>query len=85
MVQVDFWTGVGTTTFDGSSVGTKNWSDANGTLQNVGRVVIDGSSETVQLSGNVKAQSILIGADDILNASSFDITVLGDWITTATS
>lgn len=74
------WTGVGTTTFDGSSVGTKNWSDSNPTLQNVGRVVIDGSSETVQLSQSVKAQSILIGADDILNASSFDITVLGDWI-----
>lgn len=74
-----YWSGVATTTFDGSV--SKNWSDSNAVLQDVGRVVIDGTSKTVQLSGNVKAQSITIGADDILDASAsnYDITVLTGW------
>ncbi len=73
------WTGIGTTTFDGT--GTSNWSDGNPTLQNVGRVVIDGGSKTVLLSGHVLAQSLLIGADDIFDVSAtpFNITVMREW------
>lgn len=75
-----FWSGSATTTFDGT--GTKNWSDSNAILQNVGNVHVDGTSKTIQLTGNVKAQSVTIGADDILDVSTgnFDITVLTDWI-----
>lgn len=75
-----FWTGVGTTTFDGS--GTDTWTDSNAVLQNVGRVVVDGTSKTIQLGTNVKGQSIYIGTDDIFDAStlSHDVTILGDWI-----
>ncbi|HEU4677779.1 MAG TPA: DUF2341 domain-containing protein [Candidatus Paceibacterota bacterium] len=74
------WTGIGTTTFNGS--GTNTWTDSNPTLQNVGRVVVDGTSKTIQLGSNVKAESMKIGADDILDASAGnrDITVLGDWV-----
>ncbi|MFZ2253556.1 MAG: DUF2341 domain-containing protein [Minisyncoccia bacterium] len=74
------WSGIGTTTFDGT--GTKNWSDSNATLQNVGNVVVDGTSKTIQLSGNVRAQSIQIGADDIFDASTsnYDISLYGDFI-----
>jgi hypothetical protein len=75
-----YWTGVGTTTFDGS--GTKNWSDSNSTLQNVGRVVVDGTIKTVQLAQNVLAQSITIGADDTFDVttSNFDVSVYGNFI-----
>ncbi|MDB9944391.1 hypothetical protein OAD26_00120, partial [bacterium] len=74
------WTGVGTTTFDGT--GTSNWSDAHVTPENVGDVVVDGSSKTISLTGNVAAESITIGADDILDssASHYDITVYQDWV-----
>lgn len=75
-----FWSGIGTTTFDGS--GTSNWTDQNGTLQNPGNVVIDGTSKTITLGSNVLAESITIGGDDILSASgsSFDITLYQSWI-----
>ncbi len=74
------WTGLGTTTFDGS--GTSNWSDANATLQNIGRVVIDGTSKTLALLTNVKAQSITIGVDDIFDVTTgnYNTTVMSDWV-----
>ncbi|MEN9920299.1 MAG: hypothetical protein RL538_192 [Candidatus Parcubacteria bacterium] len=73
------WTGIGTTTFDGNTAAT--WRDLNGTLQNVGRVVVDGTSKIVTLAGNVAAQSITIGANDTLDASTsnYDITVYTNW------
>jgi Domain of unknown function (DUF2341) len=73
------WTGIGTTTFDGNAAAT--WRDQNGTLQNVGRVVVDGTSKIVTLAGNVAAQSITIGTNDTLDASTsnFDITTYGSW------
>lgn len=73
------WTGLGTTTFDGAAVA--NWSDQNMTLQNVGRVVIDGTSKNVTLAGNVAAESVTIGANDTLDASAsnYAITVYSDW------
>jgi len=74
------WTGIGTTTFDGT--GTSNWSDSNAVLQNVGRVVIDGTSKTIQLGGNVRAQSVSIGSDDVLDVSisNYDIYLYSDFI-----
>ena len=73
------WTGVGTTTFDGSTPTT--WQDQNSTLQDVGKVVVDGTSKLVTLAGNVKAQSITIGANDTLDAgtSNYSITDMGSW------
>lgn len=74
-----FWTGIGTTTFDGST--SRLWSDQNGTLQNIGYAVVDGAAKTVVLAGNVAAQTITIGANDTLDASNsnYDITVYGSW------
>lgn len=61
-----FWSGVSTTTFDGS--GTSFWSDSNTVKQNVGRVVVDGGAKTITLSSSVYASSTTIGANDTLNA-----------------
>ncbi len=74
-----FWTGTGTTTFDGSTAAT--WRNQNATLQNVGKVAVDGSSKAVTLASNVAAESITIGANDTLDASvsNYDITVYGNW------
>jgi len=74
-------TGLGTTTFTGT--GNVTWSDAKSVASssNVGRVVIDGTAKTVTLAGSVGAESIMIGADDTLNAggSGFNINVRGAW------
>ena len=74
------WSGIGTTTFDGTVGAT--WSDVNATLQNVGDVVIDGTGKIVTLAGNVAANNIIIEADDTLDASvgSYDLTTYGDFI-----
>lgn len=76
-----FISGLGTTTFDGS--GSHTWGDAKAstTTSNVGRVVVDGTAKTITLAGNVRAESITIGADDTLNSSGsgFTISVLGNW------
>ncbi len=71
--------GTGTTTFMGT--GTNVWTDNNSTTQDMGTVVIDGTTKTVQLGSAVKATNITIGADDTLNASSgnYGITVTGNW------
>lgn len=73
-----YWSGIGTTTFDGATGAT--WSDANSTVQNVGNVVVDGANKTVTLTGNVAGNRIRIGANDTLSASSYDLTVYDDWI-----
>ncbi len=75
-----FWTGTGTTTFDGSTAAT--WRNQNATIQNIGRVVVDGTSKAVTLASNVAAESITIGANDTLDASvsNYDITVYDSWI-----
>ena len=74
-----FIAGVGTTTLDGGTAAT--WRNQNAALQNSGRVVVDGTSKAVTLTGNVAAQSINIGANDTLDASAsnYDITVYGNW------
>ena len=75
-----FWSGAGTTTFDGTTAAT--WSDANATLQNVGTVVIDGNGKVVTLASDVLAESITIAGDDTLDASvsSYDLTTNGNFI-----
>jgi hypothetical protein len=74
------WSGVGTTTFSGSTAAI--WSDATAGSQNIGNVVVDGTSKSVTLGGNVEAQSITIGADDTfdLSPTGYDITVNGNWV-----
>lgn len=75
-----FWTGLGTTTFNGNSAAT--WSDANATKQDIGRVVVDGGVKTIALGSNVLANSLTIGADDTLDAgtpTSYSLTVLNNW------
>lgn len=68
-----------TTTFMGT--GSNTWSDATASKQDMGTVVIDGSTKTVQLGTNVKVTDITIGADDTLDAApgSFNIEVIGNW------
>lgn len=75
-----FWTGLGTTTFDGGTAAT--WADQNSTLQNIGHTVIDGTNKIVTLAGSVAAQSITIGANDTLDASgsNHNITLYGRWL-----
>ena len=74
------WTGIGTTTFDGTSVGI--WSDSSSPKQDIGYVVVNGVTKVVQLGSNVEAASITIGADDTfdLSTSNYDIVVNGNWI-----
>ncbi len=73
------WTGIGTTTFNGSVAAT--WTDNAATKQNSGKVVDDGTSKTVTLGSAVKSESITIGSDDILDASvtGYDMTVYSNW------
>lgn len=71
-----FWSGLGTTTFDGATVAS--WSDQNAVKQNAGRMVIDGTSKAVTLGSDVRAQSLLIGSDDTLDVTvgNYTLTVL---------
>ncbi|MCK9352242.1 MAG: DUF2341 domain-containing protein, partial [Candidatus Pacebacteria bacterium] len=74
------WTkGTANVTFSGS--GTKTWSDSTASKQDIGIVVVDGTSKTVQFGTNVKATNITIGSDDVLDANSgnFSIEVTGNW------
>lgn len=74
-----FWTGVGTTTFNGINPST--WSDQNATKQDIGRAVVDGTGKTAILGSNVRMQSLLIGADDTfdLSNSGYTASVSGSW------
>ncbi|MFM2339462.1 MAG: hypothetical protein RLZZ360_98 [Candidatus Parcubacteria bacterium] len=75
------FSGLGTTTFDGT--GSSLWGDAKAAnlSTNIGNVVIDGTAKTITLSGNVGSESLTIGNDDTLNASGsgFNINVLRHW------
>lgn len=67
--------GAGTLTFDGTGA----WTDSRSTKQDLGAVIIDGSSATLTLGSSVKATSITIGADDTLNlgAGSYTLELTG--------
>lgn len=73
-----FWSGAGTTTFDGT--GTATWSDANAVSQDVGQVVVDGAPRTVTVGSDIAARSIVIGTNDTLNGGgTYDIAIAGDF------
>lgn len=78
-----FWSGMGTTTFDGINPST--WTDSNGTKQNIGRVEVEGTSKSLLLGSSVVLQSLLVGANDIFDAvSNYTVSVYSDWINTNT-
>lgn len=76
-----FTSGIGTTTFNG--IGSYTWADAKASASssNIGHVVIDGTTKTITLAGNVGSESVTIGSDDTLNASGsgFNINVVRNW------
>lgn len=77
-----YTSGLATTTFDGT--GSNTWGDAKASASssNLGYVVIDGTTKTITLSGNVGAQTVTIGGDDTLNASGsgYNINVVDTWL-----
>lgn len=68
-----FWTGIGTTTIDG--VNPTSWTDNNTTKQNLGYVVVDGSTKTLVLQTNTAMQSLTIGADDAFDLNNKTTTI----------
>ncbi len=74
------WSGMGTTTFDGTNPST--WTDQNATVQNIGRTVVDGTAKTLLLGSTTTLQSLTIGADDTFDASAtgHTVSVYTDWI-----
>lgn len=73
-------TGIGTTTFDGT--GTSVFTDSTTNLQNIGRVLIDGTSKTLQLGSAARFQSLTIGLDDIfdVSTSNYGLTILTNFL-----
>lgn len=74
-----FWTGIGTTTFDGINPST--WTDTNATKQNIGNVVVNGTSKTMILGSNVVMNSMRIETDDVfdLSTSGYTASVYRGW------
>lgn len=74
-----FWTGIGTTTFDGINPST--WTDNNATKQNIGRVVVNGTAKTMILGSSVLMDSMRIENDDTfdLSTSGYTASVRGGW------
>ncbi|MEX0931679.1 MAG: DUF2341 domain-containing protein [Candidatus Paceibacterota bacterium] len=74
-----FTKGTATTTFNGT--GSSVWSDASSLKQDMGIVVIDGTSKTVTLGSNVQATDIVIGANDTfdITTGNYSIGVNGSW------
>lgn len=79
-----YWSGIGTTTFDGADVST--WTDSNGTQQNIGNVVVDGTSHILLLGSDVTAQSITVASGNTLDLSTgaLSLSVVDDWINNGT-
>ena len=67
--------GSGTWTFNG--IGSSSWSDSAGVKQDLGIVVIDGTSKTITTSTEVKAETLTIGADDVLDITDDTLTLSG--------
>lgn len=78
-VNGSFAKGSGTTTFNGS--GSSVWSDASSPKQDMGVVVVDGTSKTISLGSSVAATNVTIGADDTLNltGSGYTLTMYGSF------
>jgi hypothetical protein len=78
-----FWSGSGTTTFDG--VGSVTWADTNLTLQDIGYVVVDGDSKVVVMNSSVRASNIIIGINDTLNGGgAWTLDLSGNFTNTGT-
>ena len=78
-----YWSGTGTTTFDGA--GAKTWTDNNPVSQNIGNVIIDGASTFVSVTTDVSAYDIIIGANDTLAGGAGNtLYVAGDWTNNGT-
>ena len=65
----------GTLTFDGSV--SADVADATTGQQDLGAVVVDGSSKPITTSNNMKLTTLTIGANDSLDISSDILTILG--------
>jgi len=65
----------GTLTFDGSV--SADVADATTGQQDLGAVVVDGSSKPITTSNNMKLTTLTIGANDSLDISSDTLTILG--------
>lgn len=66
------------TTFTGT--GTNTWTDNSSPKQDLGDVIIDGTTKVINLGSNVKATDITIGSNDTLDAvSTYTIEVVGNW------
>ena len=70
-----FIKGTGTTTFDGA--GTNIWTDNNTTKQDMGNVLISGSSKTINLGSSVKATKLVVGSGSVFNPESYTFTITG--------
>jgi hypothetical protein len=68
-----------TTTFVGT--GSNTWTDSTAGSQDLGRVIIAGTTKTITLGGNVAATDLTINAGETLDASSnnYSISVYGNW------
>lgn len=73
-----FLKGSATTTFSGSVA--KTWTDSTASKQDLGNILIDGTTKTITLSSSVKATNVTIGANDTLSLGDANtMTVLGYW------
>ncbi len=74
-----FTKGSATTTFNGT--GSSSWTDLSASKQDLGIVVVDGTSKTVTLGSNVRATNIIIGSNDTFDVTTGNYTVFveGSW------
>jgi len=72
-----FTKNTGTTTLDGTL--QSYWTDSSATLQDMGTVVVDGTSKTVSLGSDVRATTVVIGADDILALGGNTLELTGSF------
>jgi hypothetical protein len=63
-----FTKGTASTTFDGT--GTSVWTDSTAAKQDMGDVVVNGTTKIINLGSGVKATNITIGADDTLSVDN---------------
>jgi hypothetical protein len=83
-VSGTFTAGTGSTTFTGSA--TSVWTDNTVSKQDMGTVIVGGTSKTVQLGGAVKATTLTINSGSTLDvtSSNYGITISGNWVNNGT-
>ncbi|USN87822.1 MAG: DUF2341 domain-containing protein [Candidatus Nomurabacteria bacterium] len=72
-----YWSGIGTTTIDGTNPTT--WTDNNAVNQNIGYVVVDGVSKVLLAGSNITMQSLTIEANDIFDLNNQTATINEGW------